>query len=125
MTKDLKRLYKEYDVIQGKNPFYIGSKLMSRIDCRHYSLRTMRAVVSLLKMFAEKYDRERNETIEKYSLYFQFYRRPSIKTFLFIVDNNTNEILDVYSYMEKDRLGMVENKDNFEIINRYPRRKFT
>lgn len=76
--KELKELYKEYDELQGNNPIHFGSLYMSRIDDRHYKLRTMRSFMDLFRYFIEKYDVNREETKEKYSIYFDGAKHMSV-----------------------------------------------
>ena len=94
---ELKELYKEYDEIQGDDPIQFEYLYMSRINDRHYKLRTMRSFMALFRYFVEKYDVNRKETKEKYTIY--FYGAKSIS----IWQNEPSKVIEYVSYDFKNK----------------------
>lgn len=77
MTRELKRLYEQYDTIQGDNPIPLGNYLPVRIGQKHYKELNMRQIVGMLQHFVDCYESESQPRNSRYAVRFMFHVRNS------------------------------------------------
>lgn len=110
MTRQLRAMYREYGVIQGRDPILLGDKVNARMENRHYKDKTVRQVLGLLKEFIREYENVSEGRNLRYAVGIQFNRVEGHSgPFLVIVDVREDDkfIMDVLEWNH----GEIKNAD--------------